>query len=82
MYDKEMKQLFYEEIPNHIIQLKLDMLLNIVLCKKYNEEEVNANFVTLKTENYSLLPLKKGIQFASPYDNKTYIFNKDYIIKK
>ena len=82
IYDKEMKQLFYEEIPNHIIQLKLDMLLNIVLCKKYIEKDFNANFVTLKTENYSLLPLKTGIQFTSPYDNTTYIFNKDYIIKK
>ena len=75
MYDKEMKQIFHEEIPNHIIQLKLDMLLSLVLCKKYNEKEFNANFVTLKTENYSLLPLKKGIKFTNPYNKKMYIFN-------
>ena len=81
MYN-EVKKIFYNEIPEHIKQLKLDMLLSSILSKEYIEKDINANFVTINTQNYSTIPLGNGIKFLNPIDDKEYKFNKDYIIKK
>ena len=79
--NKEIKKIFYKEIPEHVIQLKLDMLLSSVLSKIYSEKDINANLITIMSENYSLVPLYKGIEFTDPYSNQIHVFNKNYIIK-
>ena len=82
LYDKEIKEIFYNEIPEHIKQLKLDMILSSTLSKQYTEKDINANFVTIQTQNYSRVPLENGIKFKKSKNDKTYIFNKEYIIKR
>ena len=78
----EIKKIFYDEIPEHIKQLKLEILLNIFLQKKYLNDDIMNNLIMIRIENYSTVPLSYGIKFLNPVDNKTYIFNKDYIIKR
>ena len=34
------------------------------------------------SENYSSVPLDKGIEFTDPYSNQIHVFNKNYIIKR
>ena len=58
------------------------MLLSSVLSKVYIEKDINANLITISSENYSSVPLNKGIEFIDPYNNKKHVFNKNYIIKR
>ena len=58
------------------------MLLSSILSKIYSEKDINANLITIMSENYSLVPLYKGIEFTDPYSNQIHVFNKNYIIKR
>lgn len=80
--DSEIKKIFYNEIPKHISQLKMDILLSISLTKEYQKDNIEINFIIIQTESYSLLPLKKGIEFINPISQEKLLFNKDYIIKR
>ena len=49
----EIKKIFYDEIPEHIKQLKLEILLNIFLLKKYLNDDIMNNLIMIRIENYS-----------------------------
>lgn len=83
MYDTEIKNIFYGELPEHIIQLKMDIILSNALTKVYNSDEKALDYlIIMKSQNYSLNPLGKGILFKNPNNNKDYLFDKTYIKKR
>jgi len=56
--DSEVKDIFYEAIPKHIMQLIIDYLLNTVLNKDYKQNDKILNNLIIKSSvNYSLIPL-------------------------
>ena len=75
-----LKKIFYNEVPNHIRQLKMDILLSLVL-EEGLENSNNVN-ILLNIENFSTIPLNKGIPFKNPEDNTEMIFNKKFIINQ
>ena len=75
-----LKKIFYNEVPNHIRQLKMDILLSLVL-EEGLENSNNVN-ILLNIENFSTIPLNKGIPFKNPEDNTKMIFNKKFIINQ
>ena len=81
LYEKEIKELFLDLVPQHIIQMRMDLLLDIVLSDEYDNEIELETFI-LKSNNYSNNPLNKGIKCYDPYTKKNIIFNKDYILNQ
>lgn len=56
MLDKEIKDIFFGNIPEHIIQLKTDLLLSLVLSKEYDETNFDKNICMIKLKGYSKNP--------------------------
>jgi len=81
--DSEIKDIFYETIPKHIIQLRMDNLLSTVLNKDVKRNDKILDYLIIKSSvNYSLVPLNKGIEFINPENNDKLVFDKKYIIKQ
>ena len=81
--DSEIKDIFYETIPKHIIQLRMDNLLSTVLNKDVKRNDKILDYLIIKSSvNYSLVPLNKGIEFINPENNNKLVFDKKYIIKQ
>lgn len=78
--DSKIKEIFFDTIPSHIIQLRMDNLLCTVLTKVYNTSNKAIEYlITQESTNYSTNPLEKGIEFINPENKKKYLFNKRYI---
>ena len=81
LYTKEIKELFYDIVPEHIRQLRMDLILSFVLADGYNEKFKN-NQILIQSENFSKNPLNKGIHFIDPEKNKKVLFDKKFIFKQ
>ena len=80
MSNSQIKEIFSDQIPNHIIQLRMDILLSTSLTKVYNTSSKFIDFLIIKESiNYSKNPLEKGIRFKNPENLNDYLFNKEYI---
>ena len=78
--DSSIKQIFYKEIPQHIMQLRMDNLLCTVLTKVYKPSAKRIDYLmTQPTLKYSLNPLEKGIKLKNPKNNAVFVFDKKYI---
>ncbi len=83
IFDSEIKSIFYKKIPRHIMQLRMDNILSTVLAKIYKSKDKILEYLIIKASiDYSLVPLKKGIEFLNPDDGKKYLFNKEFIKKQ
>ena len=60
--------------------LKKDIILDLLLQDHYNPK--NKEIRILKIKNCSKVPLKKGIIFVNPTNNKQFIFDKNFIKNK
>ena len=78
--DTRIKEIFYQKVPNHIRQLRMDILLCSVLTKVYKVKAKEIEYIMIEeSTKFSLKPLEKGIKFIDPVTSRNYIFNKDYI---
>lgn len=74
------KKIFYNDVPKHIKQLKMDILLCLVL--EEGLEDSNNIDILLNIENFTRVPLNKGIPFKSPKKSTQMIFDKQFIISQ
>ena len=80
MLNSRIKEIFFDKVPSHIIQLRMDILLCTSLTKVYNTSSKFIDFLIIQeSTNYSINPLEKGIDFTNPENQKKYLFNKEYI---
>ena len=80
MLNSRIKEIFFDKVPSHIIQLRMDILLCTSLTKVYNTSSKFTDFLIIQeSTNYSINPLEKGIDFTNPENQKKYSFNKEYI---
>ena len=77
MLNSRIKEFFFDKVPSHIIQLRMDILLCTSLTKVYNTSSKFTDFLIIQeSTNYSINPLEKGIDFTNPKNQKKYSFNK------
>ena len=80
--DSLIRDIFFKDIPNHIMQLRMDNLLCSTLTKVYKPAAKTLDFLIIKASvNYTSIPLIKGIKFYCENHNEI-LFDKNYIKKQ